>query len=65
MSDPNSDIKNNAVLSLRIISELPDGFLKTIEIIHDKLTLLEDVLLIKQGLWGKSIEWDMRAISKT
>lgn len=43
LEDPNEDIKNNSTLALRILSDLPDAFLKIVDIIHDKLTLLDKV----------------------
>lgn len=43
LEDPNSDIKNNATLCLRIISELPAGFLKIVDILYDKLSLMDEV----------------------
>jgi hypothetical protein len=43
LSDKNPDIKNNAILGLRILSELPDGFLKIVDIINEHLTLLDEV----------------------
>jgi hypothetical protein len=41
--DKNPDIKNNSILCLRILSELPDGFLKIVDIINEHLTLLDEV----------------------
>jgi hypothetical protein len=44
LEDPNEDIKNNSTLALRILSDLPDAFLKIVDIIHDKLVLLDTVI---------------------
>lgn len=43
LEDENSDIKENIILALRILSDLPSGFLKIVEIIYDKLNLLDEV----------------------
>jgi hypothetical protein len=43
LEDPNPDIKNNATVCLRIISELPTGFLKIVDILYDKLNLMDEV----------------------
>ncbi len=41
--DANNDIKENSKLALQIIAELPDGFLKITDILHEKLDILNEV----------------------
>lgn len=43
LEDNNPDIKNNSILSLRVLSDLPEGFLKIVDILYDKLILLDEV----------------------
>jgi hypothetical protein len=43
LEETNLDIKKNTVLCLVILSELPSGFLKIVDILYDKLTLLDEV----------------------
>jgi hypothetical protein len=43
LEDGNPDIKTNSILSLRILSQLPIGFLKIVDILYDKLTILDEV----------------------
>lgn len=47
LKDPNKNIKNNTIISLRIISQLPAGFLKIVEILYDSLNLLDEIFGIK------------------
>lgn len=41
--DINLDVKANSKLSLQIISEFPEGFLKIVEILHEKFSVLDEV----------------------
>ena len=43
--DANNDIKENSKLALQIIAELPDGFLKITDILHEKLDILNEVYI--------------------
>ena len=41
--DENYDIRENAKLCLQNLSNLPEGFIKIIDILHDKLELMDEV----------------------
>ena len=41
--DENNDIRENAKLCLQNLSNLPEGFIKIIDILHDKLELMDEV----------------------
>ena len=41
--DNNPDVRNNCILALRILSDLPSGFLRIVEILYDKVYLLDEV----------------------
>ncbi|MCQ2821420.1 MAG: hypothetical protein MJ252_29520 [archaeon] len=43
LEDKNQDIKQNTILALRNLAELPEGFLKIIDILHEKLELMNEV----------------------
>jgi hypothetical protein len=43
LKDKNPDIKHNSILALRILSDLPEGFLKIVDILHEEITLLDEV----------------------
>ena len=43
LKDENYDIRENAKLCLQNLSNLPEGFIKIIDILHDKLELMDEV----------------------
>lgn len=43
LEDKNYDIKHNSIYCLRNLAELPEGFLKIIDILHEKLELMNEV----------------------
>jgi hypothetical protein len=43
LEDENYDIRENAKLCLQNLSNLPEGFIKIIDILHDKLELMDEV----------------------
>ena len=43
LEDKNEDIKENTILALRNLADLPEGFLKIIDILHDKLEIMNEV----------------------
>lgn len=47
LEDNNEDVKNNSILALRLLSQYPAGFLRIVDILHEKLKLLDEVKLFK------------------
>jgi hypothetical protein len=43
LEDSNYDIRENSKLCLQNLSNLPEGFIKIIDILHDKLELMDEV----------------------
>ena len=43
LEDKNEEVKSNSILALKLLSQLPAGFLRIIDILHEKLKLLDDV----------------------
>jgi hypothetical protein len=43
LEDKNEEVKSNSILALKLLSQLPAGFLRIIEILHEKLKLLDEV----------------------
>lgn len=43
LEDKNYDIKQNSILCLRNLAEFPEGFLKIIDILHEKLEIMNEV----------------------
>jgi len=43
LEDKNEDVKSNSILALKLLSQFPAGFLMIVDILHDKLKLLDEV----------------------
>jgi hypothetical protein len=62
LEDKNEDIKNNSILALKLLSQFPAGFLRIVDILHEKLKLLDEVKYFInkfQGFWSKSFKWNL------
>ena len=47
LKDNNYDIKENSKICLRNLANLPEGFIKIIDILHDKLELMDEVFEVQ------------------
>jgi hypothetical protein len=46
LEDRNEDVKSNSILALKFLSQLPAGYLRIVDILHEKLKLLDEVIYI-------------------
>ena len=53
LEDPSEDIRNNACSALRILSDLPECYLRIVDILHDRINLLE-VVFSEEAVRGLS-----------